>query len=123
MLSKHSMTDVLVRHQQAYDTFCMLNHEESETLEYTPVVLTFSELYRKALDLGKSKFETIYKERVDALKSDFQENKVTLPESTLQLIEFIAEYVELEGPAVVLGLSGPYYPHISNEIIKNGTTM
>ena len=121
MLSKHSMTDVLVRHQQAYDTFCMLNHEESETLEYTPVVLTFSQLYQQALEKGKAKFEKAYRAHLASLKGDFQESKIALPESALKLIEFVADYVELEGPAVVLGLSGPYYPHISNAIIKNGT--
>jgi len=120
MLAKHALTDVLLRNQQAYDTFCMMNHDESETLEYSPVVLTFKELYDQALEEGGEKFLTKYREYLNDIHGDFKENRVALPEAALKLIEFVVEFVDLEGPAVVLGLSGPYYPHISNDIIENG---
>lgn len=120
MLSKHAMMDVLVRHQQAYDTFCMLNHEESETLEYQSKVLTFEEIYHQAIKQGGEDFLSDYETYQKELNEAFSNKQIALPEIALKVIEYVAEYLELEGPAVVLGLSGPYYPHISNKIIKDG---
>ncbi len=85
MLAKHALTDVLLRNQQAYDTFCMMNHEESDNLEYSPVVLTFKELFDQALEEGGEKFSKNYKAYLDDVNSDFKKSRVALPEAALSL--------------------------------------
>jgi arginine utilization protein RocB len=43
-----------------------------------------------------------------------------LPEAGIRLIEFVADYIDLDGPTIVVAISGPYYPHITNSIIEGG---
>ncbi len=120
MIAKHALTDVLLRHQQAYDTFCMMNHEESEQLEYASLVLGFKDLYAQALEKGQETFQKEFKEVQLQIQAAFESGEIALPEAAINLIEYVAEYVDLEGPAVVVGLSGPYYPHITNDLIQDG---
>lgn len=120
MIAKHAMTDVLVRHQQAYDAFCLMNHEESENLDYQGKIYTYEMLYKEALEAYGEDFQQALANFVADLKPIYNEGHLPLPEATLSIVEFVCDYVDLQGPAVVLGLSGPYYPHISNNHIKDG---
>ncbi|MCK8058198.1 MULTISPECIES: M20/M25/M40 family metallo-hydrolase [unclassified Fusibacter] len=120
MISEHSLMDVIIKQQQSYDAFCMMNHEESHKLEYEGEVLVFDELFMAAKEKGGDSFIEQYSTRLSSVKERLENNQINLPDVTVDLIEFVAGYLDIQGPAVIIGISGPYYPHITNELINNG---
>lgn len=120
MISQHALMDVIIKQQQSYDAFCMMNHEEFHQLDNKGQVILFEDLYKMGQEKGGQGFLDLYDQRLLQVKARFDQNQINLPDVTVDLIEFLAEYIALEGPVVVIGISGPYYPHITNDLINQG---
>lgn len=116
-LSKRTLRDTLIHFQDAYENYCNLIGEEPEEKFFNPKVYTFDMVYNMAINKKKVLFEEAYSIFQDELVELLHENRIALPEATTRLIEFIIEWIDLEGPAIIIALSGPYYPHINNEFI------
>ncbi len=120
-IAKKSLRDTLVHFQDAYEAYCNLTGDDYEEIDLVRKVYTFSELFNLAeKEYGEIFIDeySIYENQVLDL---LDEGAIILPEATTRLIEYIVEYVSLSGPSVVIAISGPYYPHINNELISNGT--
>ncbi|KUO49083.1 MAG: hypothetical protein APF76_10690 [Desulfitibacter sp. BRH_c19] len=116
-LSKRTSRDTLIHFQDAYENYCNLIGEEPEEISFTPKVYTFEMIYNLAMDNNKVLFEEAYSAFQEEMVEILHENIINLPEATTRLIEFIIEWINLEGPSIIVALSGPYYPHINNEFI------
>lgn len=118
-ISKRTLRDTLIHFQDAYENYCMLTNETPIEIDFNPKVLTYEELLKEAKEVNSTKFQ----EAFDAYQNDLfdllMKNKITLPESSTRLIEFLSDWVDLEGPAIVIALSGPYYPHVHNTYTAN----
>ena len=119
-ISQKALDDVMTRMLRSYSEFCRLNRDEEAELDFVPRVLDFKSLYQQALEKGGEHFQVLYEEYQLLLNELLARNEIVLPEATIRLIEFTADYVDLEGPAVVVAVSGPYYPHIANVLLENG---
>jgi arginine utilization protein RocB len=82
--------------------------------------MDFQTLFKEAIANGGKEFEDSYNSFEEEVKILFEKNIITLPEATLRLLEFAADSLDIDEPTVVIAISGPYYPHISNALIKDG---
>ncbi len=115
-LSKRTLRDTLNHFEDAYENYCNLTGQEPDFNGFEPQVITFKDLYQQGCHSGDTFIAeyTQYQAEVNAL---LRKNKINLPEAATRLIEFIVDWLALEGPAIVVALSGPYYPHINNDSI------
>ncbi len=119
-ISQQAVDSVMHRMQSSFDEFCRLNNDEPEPLEFTPRVLDFKTLYDMAVQKGGDKFVAAYEKVQEEINDILQSNSIVLPEATTRLIEFTVDYLDLEGPAVIVAISGPYYPHVANLLLPDG---
>jgi len=115
--AKEAVTETLVFVDGSYQAFCEMNHQDYEPIEYSPMILDFEEAYERAREDGGERFEKEYENMLFLLKQDYHDNKVTLPELAVKLISLTGDYINIDEPVVIIGLSGPYYPHINNQNI------
>ena len=117
-LANRTLRDTLIHFQDAYENYCNLTGEEPEEISFTPKVYTFEMVYNMAMDTNPAHFQVAYDSFQGEMVELLHGNIITLPEATTRLIEFIVEWLDLEGPAIVVALSGPYYPHVNNQLIS-----
>ena len=117
VFAKEAVTETLVFVDGSYQAFCEMNHQDYEPIEYSPVIMDFEEAVERATEDGGERFEKEYEKTLFRLKQDFKDNKVTLPELAVKLIALTGEHINIDEPLVIIGLSGPYYPHINNHHI------
>ncbi|MBI9100577.1 MAG: M20/M25/M40 family metallo-hydrolase [Spirochaetaceae bacterium] len=122
-LSGQAMKETLELFNRSYMKFCKLNHQEADFVPFEDRVIDFNTLYKEALLNGESDFLSRYGEKEIELNNLLVENRISLPDAAIQLLEFTADEADLEGPAIVIGLSGPYYPHITNSMIPEGLNL
>ena len=119
-LSDKALDMTLNHFADSYHRFCELNHETPNEIEFVGNTITFDQLFEDAKNQFGDEFLFEYEKFEQETNDMLKLNKINLPEATIRILEFTANYVELEGPTVVLAISGPYYPHISNKLIENG---
>ncbi|GAU79300.1 M20/M25/M40 family metallo-hydrolase [Fusibacter sp. 3D3] len=113
-LANRSLRDTLIYFADAYENYCNLTGDIPEKISFIPKVYTFEQIYQMAMtEIGQS-FEARYEEFQEELNALLVENTITLPEATTRLVEFVQDAIDLEGPAIIVALSGPYYPHVNN---------
>lgn len=94
------------------------SHSKIKPLEFKPRVWTFDELHHHLIRIhGKRYLEdtTVY---MADMKKRFDRGEIILPDATIEFIEFCVGYLDDLEPLLVIGLSGPYYPSISNHMIN-----
>jgi arginine utilization protein RocB len=122
-LATRALDDTLKHHESSYLRFCEMTGEDADDIDFEPEVLEYRELHQRALQIGGSAFLDSLAELSDSLATMTAKKEITLPEAAIRLLEFVADAADLEGPAVVLGLSGPYYPHVSNESLPGASNI
>ena len=109
----------MIHFEDAYENYCALTGETSDKITLKPKVYTFEQLYNMALELKGDTFSSDYAHFQEEMNKLLNTNSITLPEATTRLIELVQEVIDLEGPAIIIAISGPYYPHVNNKIIKH----
>jgi len=115
-----AMDETLSYIESCYKIYCEMNHDEIEAFDYNPQILTFSEAYEMAAKENGEEFISSYEEYLAETKDDYFHGKITLPEVAVRLIEYTAEQFTSGDPLIIIGISGPFYPHINNKLIENG---
>ncbi|WP_353893235.1 M20/M25/M40 family metallo-hydrolase [Proteinivorax hydrogeniformans] len=115
-----AMDQTISEIEMSYKQYCRMNNDKYQGLEYEPEVLTFSDAYKLALEENGETFEKQYQEELVLAKEEFQQKKITLPEVAVKLIEFTVENLSSNDPLIIIGLSGPFYPHINNQLLEGG---
>jgi arginine utilization protein RocB len=117
-ISHRSLRDTLFYFKDAYENFCNLTGAIPEETSFIPRVYTFEKIIEMARDEESEEFDEKYSAFQDEIAVLLHKNHIiTLPEAAIRLIEFVVEWLSLEGPSVVIAFSGPYYPHVNNRSI------
>lgn len=96
----------------------------NDTLPWQPRVMYFSELYEIAYDESGETFVNNYKAHIRQLQKKLDRNEITLPETNFELIKKTIEYSKINNPLVIIGISPPFYPHVSiDELGQKGLSM
>ena len=117
-LSRRSLRDTLSYFDDAYENYCLLTGEKPLKNNFVAKVLTFDEIYKEAVEALGIGFEADYFKFQEDINLLLIENKITLPEATTRLVEFVQDAIDFQGPGIIVALSGPYYPHVNNKIIS-----
>lgn len=117
------LEETIALFNQSYVTFCELNHDAPDERTFEGRVLDFNGLYKEALLTGGNAFLEKLAAKEEEMKEKLLANTITLPDAAIQILEFAADEADLEGPTEVIGLSGPYYPHITNSMLPNGEDL
>ncbi|HAE42219.1 MAG TPA: hypothetical protein DCG34_04780 [Clostridiales bacterium] len=118
-LANRSLRDTLIHFEDAYENYCTLIGETPEKISLKPKVYTFKQLYEMAVDQKGLVFLDEYSAFQEDLNKLLISNTITLPEATTRLIDYVQDAIDLEGPAIIIALSGPYYPHVNNKYTEN----
>jgi arginine utilization protein RocB len=106
---------VIAKIQQSFADHSRKKNKQEPGPAWTVNVKTFSELYQQALHDSGRVFEQAYAERLEAMISDINGQRLNMPEATFQIIETTLEFVKDLSPMVVIALCPPYYPSIHND--------
>ncbi|SKC89895.1 M20/M25/M40 family metallo-hydrolase [Maledivibacter halophilus] len=120
VLCSEAMDETLKHIESCYKVYCEMNHDEVEPFDYEPEILTFSHAYELACKKYGEEFINGYEEYLDETKDDYLDGKITLPEVAVRLIEYTGEQLRSGDPLIIIGISGPFYPHINNKLIEKG---
>lgn len=96
-----------------------LNYTElydKELMDYKPTVKLYSELYNEAISNNKEKTIKDLDRVFSVVSKKINNNSLTIPESNFYIVEALLENIDDNNPTVIIGLSPPYYPHISNNV-------
>ncbi len=77
-------------------------------------VKTFAELYQEALQDCGQRFLEAYTRSLDEIVAEIRQDRLGMPEATFRVIDKTIEFVSDLSPAVVIALSPPYYPPVTN---------
>lgn len=101
-----------------------LNNEYKEfmsdesTIDIKVKVMYFSEIYDLALSKHGKEFEKVYFNTIDEIKEEIAKGETIIPNSNFKLIKKTLEYIDDPSPIVVISISPPYYPHVSNDFLE-----
>lgn len=102
----------------SYGKYKKLSCEKVEYLNWKPKVKFYSELYEEALKVSGEDFINVLKSFDFELKNKISKNEILLTDAALMMIEKTLEFVKDQAPMVVIALMPPYYPNVSNSMIK-----
>ncbi|MBF4691545.1 M20/M25/M40 family metallo-hydrolase [Fusibacter ferrireducens] len=117
-LANRSLRDTLIHFEDAYENYCNLTGVIPEQISFVPKVYTFDQVYQMAINEMGESFKARYDFIQEELNALLIANTITLPEATTRLVEYVQDAIDLEGPAIIIALSGPYYPHVNNTKIS-----
>ncbi|MTI47444.1 MAG: M20/M25/M40 family metallo-hydrolase [Firmicutes bacterium] len=86
-------------------------------------VKDFSEVYKQAYNKYGNVFIEDYKRAMDEVKRKIENNDINMQEGTFELIEKTLEYIDDFSPIMVIAVSPPYYPNVSNITMENLSEM
>ncbi|WP_432664049.1 M20/M25/M40 family metallo-hydrolase [Wukongibacter baidiensis] len=102
---------------KSYREFCKKSKKEFEKLPWKPRVLTYDELYHIVLEKHGEKFLEKLDDLVGIFKDKIVNSEINIQEATMRLVEEVVEFLDDKEPLIVLAVSAPFYPHISNRDI------
>ncbi len=102
---------------RSYKVYMESVGEEFRELSWKPNVKNYGELYEEALANAGSQFTDAMSELVEIIKKDVIENKVSMAECAIRMIEKTLEYISDTEPKVIIALAPPYYPNVHNSMI------
>lgn len=104
------------------DTFDYLLEEglvkEENRVKFNPKVMLLSEL-EDYISKGKAGYKEFKKELDQYIKEKVLLKEMTLQEASIHMIKALLEYSEIIDPIVVIGISPPYYPAVSNDVLTD----
>lgn len=104
------------------DTFDYLVREglvkEENRVKFNPKVMLLSELEHYIKE-RKPVYKEFREELDRYIMDKVQSKEMTLQEASIHMIKSLLEYSEIIDPVVVIGISPPYYPAVSNDAIPD----
>lgn len=104
------------------ERYLKFNHGKGEDFAHLPWkthVITFKNLYYEALNKYGDVFKKHYDQKMKELTTNLNSGKISMLQSSFNLIEAIYDYIDDLSPKVVIGLTPPYYPSVSNIFFEN----
>lgn len=110
---------IIFEMNESYSNFKYGMKEDFNPLPWKSKVITFKNLYYEALSKHGDQFKKHYDHKLKELKTNLDSGKISMLQSSFNLIEAIYDYIDDLSPRVVIGLTPPYYPSVSNIFFDN----
>lgn len=118
-ICEDSFAQVIRRMNHHYQTFTQLRQEPPGQLPWTAQVMDFGSLCREAEQNHGEEFLQAKQAYIHQLQQRVQKGDVSLIASHNELVEFVYTYIDDLRPRVVYGLIPPYYPNVTNDMLRD----
>lgn len=102
-----------------YKGYCEISGIEYTKLKWKPKVMSFAQLYDKAIQKHGYVFEKNYKDLYENIDLKISQGMMTMVEGTNRLLDYTFNYIDDNQPVVVVALAPPYYPSVANVFFKD----
>lgn len=120
--AENSFEKVIDRMNRSYKEFCRRTGRNAETLPWKPLVMTYAELLDEAAMNCGEDFQKIYADERKAIEKRIKEGELDFIEGTYLMTELLLHSISDLSPRVILGFVPPYYPNVSNFLLKDLTS-
>ncbi|MDR1138101.1 MAG: M20/M25/M40 family metallo-hydrolase [Synergistaceae bacterium] len=103
--------------QRSFDSYVNINGGRTSALPWEANVKLYSELHREAIKDSGAEFERAFSELAASLGEKAASGKINLVEASHVIIEHTLRYVRDASPTVIIALTPPYYPVVSNSML------
>ena len=114
VISMKAFEEAVTQINREYDAF----KTNDATIDIKPRVMYFSEIYTLALKKHGDSFEKVYNNTINEIREEIANGETIIPNSNFKLIKKTLEYIDAPEPIVVISISPPYYPHVSNDFLE-----
>ncbi len=118
-ICEEAFQTVIDRMNKNYKEFRKKGNLSEDKLPWEMNVKLFSEIYEDAVNSYGDKFIDDFNKTIEVLKKDIEDGRINIPESTFVLIEKTLEYIADKKPMVIIAISPPFYPHVTNGDFDN----
>lgn len=102
-----------------YQQYKTMNKAETmDKIHYDPWVLSFNELCDIAKEKDAAAFDKFYKEAYDKIIAKVNSGESNFPSATIDMMEAVLDYADIQVPVTVLGFAPPYYPPTHSDQVK-----
>ncbi len=109
---------VIAQMDASYEAYARNLGVELPPLPWRPDVRTFEELHQSALERAGEGYTEAVRTRLAELKDQIAQGEMGIPEAGYAMVELALEFSGLTTPVVVIALSPPYYPSVSNRQMR-----
>lgn len=114
-IMKKICVNSLMESLESYNKNADIYYGDSEHRFSFPInVKLYEELLLDAIKNNKDEVENVLKETYSKITESIKTGKISMPESNFEIIKEVMKLTQYSGPVVVIAISPPYYPHISN---------
>jgi arginine utilization protein RocB len=118
-ICNESFNKIILEMNETYSNFKRGMGENFVRLPWKPNVITFKNLYYEALNKYGDEFKDHYNRKLEELVVNLNMGKISMLQSNFNLIDVIYDYIDDLSPRIVIGLTPPYYPSVSNIFFDN----
>jgi arginine utilization protein RocB len=115
LTAEHAFATVIQRMNRSYKKYLGALNQPSKKLPWQVNVKTFSELFQEVSRIGGDSFICAYQEKQKEIDAAVAKGNTNLIESSFELIELCLQFSRDTSPLIVIGLSPPYYPGVTNQ--------
>ncbi len=119
LIASESFNTVIKRISTSYKEYMSRSNLKAGQLPWKVNVKTFHQLYQENLNHLGANFEKAYTRKLLSLETEIANGVIDLIESSFAMIDFCLEHSPDKSPVIIIGLSPPYYQHVSNDRIEN----
>lgn len=114
-LSENAFNRAVKKYENCVEAVNQKSCKDVEKLKFNTRVMTVDELNAKLMEEKGELFKNAMEKETEIMKQKLDVGKINLQNASIQLIEKAVTFLDDIDPIVVIGLSGPYYPHLTNE--------
>jgi arginine utilization protein RocB len=113
-ISNNAFDSVIKKNNEYYKEYLENTNQKFSALPWETKVVTVSQLIEEAEKDYGTEFKEAYSKKLEDIKSKVQKGSINMIEGSFELVDEIFKYVSDPAPTVVVGLTPPFYPNVSN---------
>ncbi|MDW7668140.1 MAG: M20/M25/M40 family metallo-hydrolase [Bacillota bacterium] len=113
-ISEDAFDSVIKKNNEYYKEYLENTNRKFTALPWETKVVTVSELILEAKNDYGEEFKKAYKIKLEDIKDKVQKGNINMIEGSFELVDEIFNYISDPAPTVVIGLTPPFYPNVSN---------
>ncbi len=113
-ISEEAFDSVIKKNNKYYKEYLENTNRKVTALPWETKVVTVSQLISEAKNDYGEEFEKAYQIKLEDIKNKVQKGNINMIEGSFELVDEIFSYISDPAPTVVIGLTPPFYPNVSN---------
>lgn len=121
-ISNEAFEEVINDMKNSYSKYQEMSGKDLEDLTWKANVKLYGDLYKEAVRDSGEEFTKAIEKLMEEVKSDFNNNELSIIDGAYKIIEKTLEFVKDLSPTVVIALAPPYYPNTNNNMVAEKCT-